>query len=427
MSRTPRLRTIKPPPPPRSWLAEIVAAQSGFADPLWYVLWRALRNARLWADAEPEKRGELFSPVDSEKRELIAYAQAAAPELAGPLGTFGILLSCPQLVLPEQLADACHAVYKWANARGLLDLASHFAEAAATADPMNPTRANDAGRSCRRAKEMANAGAWFERGFGLAVRAKNRGQRIRAMLGYGAVMKDTGRHEEARRWFGKAARSAARSGRDRQAAEAHHDLMTIAAEIGTLVDVEKHARRALTLYPEQHAFLPALPHDLGFAYVRLRHYTVALPLIEVSRPRIGTPSIQALVWSTLAWAAAGAGRFARAREAEGESLQLVGVHDEYAPAVMLHLAEAMRHLGEWSRAEAYAAEALKAARKAQDPALEDEAEALTDQISARIPAPVDLPVPDTERAEQIARWIQAKLRKWKAPGRRGRPGTDPGP
>jgi hypothetical protein len=45
-------------------------------------------------------------------------------------------------------------------------------------------------------------------------------------------MKECGRLEEAKRWFLKAAKRSARTGRKKSAAETRHDLMGLAAEAG---------------------------------------------------------------------------------------------------------------------------------------------------------------------------------------------------
>jgi hypothetical protein len=197
--------------------------------------------------------------------------------------------------------------------------------------------------------------------------------------------------------------------------------MTIAAEIGTFEEIDEHVTAALALCPDKHPYLPALAHDLGYGFVRLHNYATAVALVEMARDRMRSPSIRALFWSTLAWAHAGAGAAERSRTAEEKALELVAVHDEYAPAVLLHLAEASRALQDWPRAGRFADQAGRAAEKAKDSALAREAAELVAVIEARIPAPAQDDGPDPARAAWLVRRVRDKLQKWRAPGERGRP------
>ena len=422
MPDAPRYKAIKPPPPQRTWLSEIRAVES-LADPLDYVLWRALRNVGLWAGTEPEARGDLFGPLKPETRELMAEAQATTPELAGPLGMFGLVLESPQAIHPQSLAEACHRVHLWADERGLLDLACHFAEAAARVDSESPRRANLAGRMCRRADQPQHGTVWYERAHGLAIRAGDDGERIRALIWYGSLLKDLGLRDEARTWYERAARSAARRGRDRHAAEAHHDLMMLCAELGEHDAVIKHARRAIRLYPQQHPRLPYLAHDFAYALITRRFYSLARVLLSLLRHVIVRADEEVLLYSTVCWANGGAGRREEFEAAECRVLQHIELHDEYATPACLHMASGARLLGDWQRAAEYAAQALKHAERRSDTLLLNEAVELVDQIAARVPGPREEVPADDEPIQQLARSLSVRLRKWKAPGRI-RPGAD---
>lgn len=378
-------------------------------------LWRALRAVWMWVDTPPERRTGLSQEPTRGVRERFAYAAVDAPELARAFGTFALLARSADLLNAAQVGDACEAVHAWAEARGLTETSVHFAEAAARADADNPSRANLAGRTCRRASLNDRAAVWFVRALRLAVRGKRRREAIRALLGYGALLKKLGQYLEARRMFAKAARRALRHGRRRQAAEAHHDLLTIEAEVGTVPAAVTQAMRALHLYPLQHPYLPALAHELGYLLVRLGHFSAAVPLLGMAAPRAARPAVAALEWSTLAWAAAGSGRSQRYHEAERQALQLVSLHDEFASAVMLHLAEGARQIGNWSRAERYAIHAAEAARNRKEVVLEREALELQAAIAQRRVSPSDSDPPDLPRIEQFTHRLEARLRIWKEP------------
>jgi tetratricopeptide (TPR) repeat protein len=377
-------------------------------------LWRALRAVWTWVDTLPERRGGLSQEPTREVRERFAYAVVEAPELTSALGTFVLLTSHADMVDPGQLAQACRAVYEWAENRSLVETAIHFAEAAARVSD-KPEAANIAGRMCRRGALDERSAAWFARAFRLAVREREKGETLRALLGYGALLRDLGRYDEARAMFERAARRAARTGRLRQAAEAHHDLLAIAAELGSYSDAERHARLAGKLYPVHHARFPYLVHDFAFVLVRQQSYTAALALLEDLLRVEWRPSEWLLVWSTTTWAAAGSARVHFHDRAEHEVLQLIGMHEEYASAAYIHLAEGARHLGRWERAERYVTAAGDAARRRKDAALEQEARALQGVIAAREPAPREKEPQSADRTQMLARWLANRLRRWRAP------------
>ena len=420
--RAGRLRSITPVPPRQAWTEDVVCLEEAGTE-LAVVLWKVLRRVRDWVETVPAEREGLF-PFDRKTASArLVGGCALAPELLEAFGTFALLLRAPERTEAPRLAEACHQVYEWAEETSLVKVAMLFAEAAALVETDNPTWANVAGRTCRRAARDERAESWFHRAFGLAVRANDPGEVIRAQLGYGALMKDLGNHDEARRYFEKAATRAVHNGRRRQAGEAHHDLLTIAAERGTYMEGERHVRRALDFYPIHHPRLPALAHDWAFLLVRLHHYTPAVSVLEMIAPRAQTPALQTLFWSTLAWAAAGALRRERFDEAERVVLRLVASQEEYTPAALIHLAEGARGLGLWDRAEGYAASAVDAARSRKDTALEKEALDLMNTLVNRDPAPPEEAHPDPNRVAGLVRTFKARLRKWDTPSR-GRPGAN---
>jgi hypothetical protein len=128
-----------------------------------------------------------------------------------------------------EVGSACQTVSQWAEANDRKETQVHFAELAARADPENPALANAAGRVCREA--------------GLYDRAELTGRR-------------------------------------RLAAEAHHDLLTLAAERVNLAEVFEHAAATIELYPLNRPRMPYLAHDFAFVLIRNRLYSIALPLFE---------------------------------------------------------------------------------------------------------------------------------------------------
>jgi len=422
--RSKRLRSITPVPPRQAWTEDAACLHEAGAE-LAVVLWRVLHRVREWAECAPDERGSVF-PFDRKAAVArLVEGCTAAPEVLEAFGTFALLLRAPERIEARRLAEACHQVYAWAEEKSLVKVGMLFAEAAALVEMESPTWANIAGRMCRRAARDERAESWYHRAFGLAVRTKDQGELVRALLGYGALMKDLGNYEEARRYYEKAATRAVHSGRRRQAGEAHHDLLTIAAERGTYTEGERHVRRALDFYPIHHPRLPALAHDWAFLLIRLHHYTPAVSLLEMAAPRAGTPALQTLFWSTLAWASAGVKRRERFDKVEQVVLRLIPSQEEFTAAALIHLAEGARRFELWDQAESYAASAASAARSRKDTALEEEAHNLLSQVTNRESAPLEQAHPDPDRVTGLGRILKARLRKWDAPNQR-RPGATSG-
>ena len=421
-----RPHVIPPPPPPVGWRRELDALKS-LGGSVKVVLWRALRRTHLWADTPPERRKGLFNPPSEAMLQASGRVCMREPELIEPVGVFTSLLRAPHETDGRLIGGACRRVHEWADARGMLAVAVQFAEAAATVQPESAARANDAARLCRRAAYDDRAADWYLRAYKLGVRGKGRGNRkqsLWALLGYGALMKDLGRHEEAKLYYNRAARAAYSMGLRKAAAEAQHDLMGLAAEMGEFTAAEWHARQALRLYPDSHPRLPALAHDWAFVLVRLHCYTPAIPLLQEAVRRTYTLDLQTLFWGTLARAVAGARQRSAFDEAEAKILHLTELNDEYAPAALIHLAEGERSFGEWEQANHYACRTLEIAQRRRDTLLEKDAAELLAAIADRLEAPIEQPVKDQERTEVLTRRFKAKLQRWKAPDCH-QPGADP--
>jgi tetratricopeptide (TPR) repeat protein len=378
-------------------------------EPLSFALWLSLRFISLWAGCPPERRWRLGQRSRDARNELWAFSLQQAPELKVALECFAKLIRKPSSVLNPEVASGCEAVHLWAHERGFRDTALHFAEAAAFADPDDPRFANIAGAACRRVGLMNRAAIWIIRARSLAV--GNVTEQIRSLLAMGALMKETGKYEEAERAFTRAARAATRKNRKRQAAEAHHDLLLLTAEQGRLDEAEQHAVLATDLYPLKHSRLPYLAHDLAFALVRFGYYSDALPLLEAF-VRTVPPGQLLPGLSTLAWAAAGDGLVHRFTEVESRVVDLATLDHEYAPASFIHLAEGAWLLKLWERAEQHATAAVEAAAIRQDPSLLTEARTLVASIRRRDPPPAS-PSPIGRRLSRLSRHLTARLRRWK--------------
>lgn len=375
------------------------------------VLWRALRRVEVWL--EQDHGSKLRRPV-ADERNAILTAGEEAPELIEAMGTFSLMRQAPGVSQSSQVADACKRVAEWAYARHRLRSAALFAEAAAYVAPDEAGSANDAARACRRAALNERASLWFARGFSLAVRSKSRRESIRALLGYGGLLFNLGRHDEARVVLEKASRRAERFGRRRQAAEAQHDLLAIASEAGSYAAGERHFREALRLYPSRHPRLPYLVHDFAYMLSQHRLYAPALPLLRAVVPVLNDPAEQVLVSASVARAAAGAGHLALHREAAERTARLAIVYEEHAAAALSHLAEAAQMLGLWDKAANFAEMAVEVATARGEGEPRERAQRIIDAATRRLPHPGAASPPERNRIDALTRRALGRLRAWRS-------------
>lgn len=412
--RVPRYRTSAPPPSPipdHHILGDL-------DEPLARVLWRGLRDVREWSAATPAQRGRLFSQPGAEFREGMLFASGQAPALADAIGTLASLRTSPRVVTTRDLVEACVSVRDWADDRGLVHTALAFAEAAAGLDLENPILACDAGKAARRAAHADRAESWFDRALTSAARQKNRREQIRALLGVGALMRETGRYEAAREFIGRASKMAASTRRNRQAAESSHDLLAIAIEDGSFDECETYVLAALRTYPIHHPSIPRLVHDWAFYLVRRALYEQALPLLVAIVPVARRPELKMLYQGTLARAAGGSGRREVYDEAARMVVALSGVHQEFAAAALANSAEGARFFQEWERADGYAARAVEIARERGEADVHRGASEILDAVTARAaPEPQALPPADSN-VESVTRRVMALLRQRRKPPRR---------
>lgn len=417
-SRKPHALTPAPPAP--AWQEEISGLKD-VSDSLAVSLWRMLRCVRLWSDTEPGKREGLFN-LAGESQESMGYACAEAPQLIEPFGTFAFMRRAPSQASNKQVAEACRQVVEWAESHSLMQTAMHFAEAAAIVAHEAPSLSRYAATMCRRCALYDRSASWYERAYELAVRLRHtnltasRDESIRALLGYGSLMHFLGRFEEAQKFYQLAAKRARRFKRRSLAAQALHDLLTFSAELGPYDVGLEYAASALDLYSIHAPQIPGLAHDWGFLLVQNRFYTHSVPVLKLAASLVPAPGLQALFWGTLARAAAGAGRVDLAGEAKHKAFSRIQLFDEYAPAVLIHLTEATRALGQWDEARSLAELAVQSARERQVIEPERIALDLVEQVKNHVVPPREEQPPESTRIELLNRRMLARLRQWKAPG-----------
>lgn len=411
-----RFRTFYPPPEP----LPAHALLGDLDDPIARVLWLAARDVADWSEEGPEFREFRASSPEGAAwyRECLAYAMANTPELEEALGAFAALRLSPRLAQLSHVAGACERVYEWAERRGLHETALLFAETWARVDPDNPIASNAAGRAARRTAHVHRAEVWFDRACKLAARLKNRREKIRALIGQGGLLRELGRHAEARKLFLNAARLAQSTRRHRQAAEVQHELLTIAAETGSYQEAEHYMRAALREYPVHHRALPWLAHDWAFFLVRLHLYDHARVLLEAIRPHIARRDLQVVVDGTLGRTLAASGHRDAYEDCVRRVIALGTVHEEYAAAALAHLAVGAQFFQEWDAAERMAERAVEIARARRQADVERGASDILCAIQQRKPPAGQADPPDPNRLSAIQRQVLSRLRERTKPRRR---------
>lgn len=201
--------------------------------PLGFALWRTISDVLLWLGCPPEDRPGLLHPPGNVSPDTTSYAAAEAPEIVPPLRVLRAVSEAPQRVEASAVAEACAEMARWAEGNGMTETAAQFAEAAARAEPDASSRAYVAGRLSRRIGDHARSALFFRRAIRLARRAQTEEVKYsevdfaNAHRGYGVLLLDLGRTEEAEPHFWKSVRAATRAGRRSLAGAAHHDLLLV--------------------------------------------------------------------------------------------------------------------------------------------------------------------------------------------------------
>lgn len=413
-------RIIPPPPPPRHREGEIL---SECPDTVGLVLWQSVRHLRDWAESDPDARAALFNPatplwVAAKRRD----ACAAAPELAEAIQRFAGLVQHPAEASPAALGNACVRVVEWALARDHVQTAIEWAEAAAMVDPESPGLANLAGRVTRDADLYDRSEAWFRRGIGYARLNDDKVELTRAHLGYGTLCRQLGRVRCARRHLNSGSQLARKHGPPWLAAGAQHDVSALLTLRGQYVDAERHARRALALYPKNHSRLPLFAADVAVLLVLERRFAPAVRVLGAALRLIQEPGPRTVVLAVMARALAGAGRLHDSETFRGRALRLFNKHRRLEPGMRWHLADALRLSEQWDAAREEAQAAVERAIEENDREVERLAKRTLRQVESReTGAPRGLGQDPERRA--FVEMLYVRLTEW-AP-RRARPSRPP--
>jgi tetratricopeptide (TPR) repeat protein len=400
-------RHVVPPGPVWPRKEEDVLRDVGGA--LGLLLWQRVRDVRLWARMPPGERRGLWGQPAALEHERIAFAALGEAGLGEPLAVLASLVRFPDVAVAEEVAAACLQVAAWGEATGASEAAIQFAEAGAAVAPTHAVAAMTAGRACRRVGALERAATWYRRAIPLAWRGRDLETYIRAQLGYGFVLFTMGRADRARAHYKRAARVASWAGRYVAAAEAQHDLLTIASDTGRYRDGTAHTRAALELYPLKHARVPYLVHDYAYLLICNGFFGSAVPLLDAVLRYVVQPRERALVMGNLARCLASLGDRQRFDGTVGEVLRLAAQSEEFAAAALVNAAAGAHALGEWERAESLARHALEIATRRRHGTPQRRAAVLLERIARREQGDPALEPPNSGEVRELTAVLLSRL------------------
>jgi tetratricopeptide (TPR) repeat protein len=376
--------------------------------------WQALRDVMLWAMTPPEGRAGLFVADAAERRAAALREVDPDPVLAEGLAGLLEVLRDPGGAEPGRVAGACERVADWAEARGARATALAFLQARALVLPADGAAAYAVGIAARRAAEYGRAETWLRRAVMLARQQGDWQLYSLAFVGLGNLNLQRGNFPVARRLHLRARRTARRHGHRPTEGMALHDLFVIAKSTGQLAEADAFAASALRAYGPTHPRLPALAHDVAYAWMEQGYFARALPVFEAVLPRFEEPSERVRVLADIGRAAAGTDRADLFDRAWRQTTKLAARRDaaEGAAQAMLDLAHGAAMLGEWERAEEAAVRALEIATSRAQGKVRLTAESVLESVRrGRSMAPAAPPAaPASTRADELAHAFVACLK-----------------
>lgn len=192
------------------------------------LLWRAARDVRLWGEAPPHARENLFSDESTDTRFVGLIGSDLPAKISAPVDTIHSMLTLGTRVDASILCICCLEVAAWVHAGGKKGTAVAFAQAGAAAQPDFAEAALHTGIYARSAGQDVPAEVWLRRALGLSRRELNGPAFAAALVELGALYEGRGLAEGAERFFWLGYRAARRYASPRTRMRAAHGLLRLA-------------------------------------------------------------------------------------------------------------------------------------------------------------------------------------------------------
>jgi tetratricopeptide (TPR) repeat protein len=361
------------------------------------LFWHLLSDADLWLRA-PEER--LFWP-----REDAALLVELCPEPIRPVvGVIARIWWTPAEATIDGVADACAAIWEWAERLDLLEVALQFAERAARLQPTRSDRSSTAGRFCRLRGEPQRGTMWFRRALRIAQARKDYVEIAVARLGLGNLESELGRFDVAEKHQSKACKAALRAGQRSLAGSAYHNLLLLKTYREQYDEAWIHAQAALAAYKRDHPRFPAVAHDVALLWSRMGYHSAALPVFERVLPTVCHPHERMIVLGNVARSAAACGERLRYERAAREMESVLAEGGSVPLSTRYTMAYAARNASDWERADRMIRICAVAAPDGHYQNLTAE---LAEAIAARLPGERDaIPSWDSEIFETACLFVR---------------------
>lgn len=192
------------------------------------LLWRAARDVRLWSEAPPDARENLFAEGSTDARFAGLIGTELPAKISAPVDTIHSMLTLGARVDASILCICCLEVAAWAHAAGKKKTAVAFSQAGASAEPHFAEAALHTGIYARSAGQDVRAEGWLRRAVGLSRRELNGPAYSAALVELGALYEGRGIAEGAEWFFWIGYRVARRYASPRTRMRAAHGLFRLA-------------------------------------------------------------------------------------------------------------------------------------------------------------------------------------------------------
>lgn len=371
------------------------------------LLWGALRDVMLWAEAAPPARSRLFAAGAEVERIEPIYEAAVEGSLRATLLELAFVAGGN--TTPEFLAACCTRIAAWAEGGGAARTRLAFTRAAALLRPADARLALETGRLARDLGYPAHAESWLRRAITTA-----RGQDWETYVwGYVYLAWIYWRAGNLVGALSIAERALRKSRRHRlRTAEgfAYHSIFVFVSDQDARKAYES-ARGALRAFGAEHPRVPILAQDVATYWADRGQYARALPVIEAVLPRIASVNERGLVMAGLARAGAGAGQRRVYEQSRAEALRTLSAAPSEArqAEAFVVLARADRLAGEWARAEEAARKALVVAARRGEGLVRSAAEVELDAATAGLVSTAEAPSDESPGLARQAARLQEDL------------------
>jgi tetratricopeptide (TPR) repeat protein len=230
-------------------------------------MWRAVRDVRLWAELEPNRRSGLFRSSPTTRPPTPNRDPNAQPDHA--LDEIAAQLEDPATADGQVLASACLTIARFAEYHGRILTAVLFAITASLAAQERAAPAYEAGRLALLCGDLVRAETWLLRALGLARRSEDWLVYCRAHVALGDAYTERADVRRAERHYTAAMRAGRRYSKRETRGMAAFGLMRLSIGRGEYARAEKFGMTAHRSFGADHEKAPAVGREMARISIEL--------------------------------------------------------------------------------------------------------------------------------------------------------------